>query len=169
MLVAVATPGPNEEHTFETDGKYDPVPDAHNIIRSHHVSALVAGSSITTIPGYGSYQSSGFAHDSPQWPGKQTGPYSETAHAQAGPEGCTYVCFTAHKDVKLDYEVFVGPHEYQTPDNMDVCAVVARGNACIGGVGACELWKVHNIGPRFNSVVEAEEDAIVFYLWARTD
>lgn len=168
MMVVVAEPGPHEEHTFLNDGKYDPVDDAPGIIKSHHVSALVSGSSTTTLPGWGSYESVDFEHDSPQWPGKQTGPFSEEAYAKAGEAGCTYVCFTARPNVKLDYEVFVGPHEFRAGER-DTCAVVVRGNACIGGIGECEKWKIVDLVPRFISNVEADEDAITFYLWDRSE
>lgn len=168
FATAVAEAAPNSEHEFLDDGRHEPVPDTPGIVRTDHVSALIGGSSTTSVYGWEPYESSDFAHDSPQWPGKQTGPYFSNAFAKAGPEGCTYLCFSAAPGIKLDYEVFQGPHSYRTPDDRETFIVCARGQACIGGIGHITPWEIHEVSPKFQSVAECMSgNSIVFYIWQR--
>lgn len=166
FYVAVIEAEPNSEHTFHDDGRHEPVEGSPGIVRVDHVCALVEGSSITSNQ-YGSYESVDFAHDSPQWEGKQTGPYCYKTDAVAGPQGCTYVCFTAKEWVKLDYEVFQGPHKFTTPDKPSY-AVAARGNPCLSGVGSLERWQPVALSPKFSARTEClGGNSIVFYIWER--
>lgn len=157
----VATPNVGDEWFVNVSGE-----SVGDCIRVPHIPLVVTGETYVYYSGFDPKISNEF--NCHYWRTENEKQYAPAGLASmVAKENLTYMCITASKDKKLDYDYFFGPHPTYTTTHNNTYLVVARGTAAFNGEPMIQYDVIKKTLPGQIVLSDISSDSIILYVWER--